>query len=367
MNSKIIEISDLKKKFNSRFNLDIEYLHAEKNKILTIIGPNGSGKSTLLRMINLLEKPDEGKIYFNGKEITNGKTDKSKIRKKMSVVFQEPLLFSSSVYSNIIMGLKMRNIRPSTAKDSIDYFVSKLKIGELLGRSVKNLSGGEKQRISLARALVLDPELLLMDEPLTNIDQRSRENLRHDIFEVMKEFGKSIIYVTHDRNEAMIVADDIAVLNDGKIEQFAKKEVIFRKPKNEFIAKFVGVETFVKGEILSIKGNVCRVKVSNAGAELVIFVAGEGEKGEKVIMAIRPEDVTLYDSQVSNEKSSAMNKFTGRIIDISDIGIFKKIEIDCGFNLNSFVTENSVSRMKLVPGKVISAGIKASSIHMLRG
>jgi len=365
MNSKIIEISGLKKKLNSRFSLDIENLHADRNKILTIIGPNGSGKSSLIKIINLLEKPDEGKMYFNGTEVTNGNTDKAKIRKKMSVVFQEPLLFNSSVYNNIIMGLKIRKIKPSTARDRIDYYIKKLKIGSLLGRSIKNLSGGEKQRISLARALILDPELLLLDEPLANIDQQSREDLRRDIFELIKDFRKSIIYVTHDRNDAMVVADDIAVLNNGRIEQFAQKEDIFRKPKNEFIAKFVGAETLLRGEILSCIENVCRVKVSGDGVKPDIFAAGEGKKGEKVVLAIRPEDVTLYGSKVSNEKSSAMNRFVGKIIDITDIGIFKKVEIDCGFTINSFVTENSVSRMELALGKEISAGIKATSIHIL--
>ncbi len=365
MSSKIIEISGLKKRFNSEFSLNIKYLHAGKNKILTIIGPNGSGKSTLIKIINLLEKPDEGKIYFDGTEITNGKADKAKIREKMSVVFQEPLLFNTSVYSNIILGLKIRKIKPSTARDRIDYFIGKLKLGSLLGRSTKNLSGGEKQRISLARALVLDPELLLMDEPLANIDQQSKEDLRHDIFEVIKDFGKSIIYVTHDRNDAMVLADDIAVLNNGRIEQFAKKEDIFRKPKNEFIAKFVGVETLVKGEILSCNRNVCRVKVSAGREKQDVFIAGKGKKGEKVVFAIRPEDVTLYASKTTNEKSSAMNRFVGKITDITDIGIFKKVEIDCGFILSSFVTENTISRMKLAPGKEVSAGVKATAIHIL--
>ncbi len=366
MDAKILKLSCIEKKYDGGFRLCIDELYLEKNKILSIIGPNGSGKSTLIKLINLLEKPDRGKIYFDGTEITNGKVDRAKIRKKMAVVFQEPLLFNSSVYSNIIMGLKIRKIKPSTARDRIDYFVSKLKIGDLLDRGTKNLSGGEKQRISLARALVLDPELLLVDEPLANIDQRSREDLRHDLFEVIKDFGKSIVYVTHDRNEAMILADDIAVMNNGRVEQFAQKKDIFRKPKNEFIAKFMGVETLIEGEISSGKGNVCRVEVSGTRGRTTIFVAGIGEKGEKVILAIRPEDVILYESQASTEKSSAMNKFVGKITDIRDIGIFKKIEIDCGFDLNSFVTQDSISRLGLAPGREISARVKASSIHMLR-
>lgn len=366
MDKKILEISDLKKKYNSKFCLDVNNLYAGKGKILTIIGPNGSGKSTLIRLINLLERPDEGKIYFNGHEITNGEVSQAEVRKKMAVVFQEPLLFNTSVYSNIIMGLKIRKIKLSGVKDRIDYFTGKLKITDLLNRSTKNLSGGEKQRVSLARALVLDPELLLLDEPLANIDQSSRESLRADLFGVLRGYGKSVVYVTHDRNEAMVLADDIAVMDRGKILQFAGKEEIFRKPVNEFIARFVGVETLVDGVILERKGNVCKVGVTARKSNIEVSVVSQERRGTRVTLAIRPEDVILYSTEISSEESSAMNLFKGKITEIRDIGIFKRIEIDCGFPLSSFVTQNSVNRLKLALGKEITAAVKASSIHMFK-
>ncbi len=366
MVKKILKIVDLKKRYGSEFSLSIDNLHTERGRILTIIGPNGSGKSTLIRLINLLEKPDGGKIYFNGSEITAAGIYSTDVRKKMSVVFQEPLLFNSSVYSNIIIGLKIRKIRLSEAKDRIDYYIDKLKIGDLLNRGTRDLSGGEKQRVSLARALVLDPELLLLDEPLANIDQSSRESLRSDLFKVLKNYGKSVVYVTHDRNEAMILADDIAVMDRGKVLQFAGKEEIFRKPKNEFVARFVGVETLVNGVVLEKEGNVCRVRVSTEKGNVGIYVVSRERKDARVTLAIRPEDVILYRSGVPPSKSSAMNLFRGKISEIKNIGIFKKVEIDCGFSLNSFVTQNSVSRLNLVKGRIISAAVKASSIHMFK-
>jgi len=244
--------------------------------------------------------------------------------------------------------------------------VQKLKIASLLKRSIKYLSGGEKQRVSLARALVLDPKLLLLDEPLANIDQQSRESLRLDLFEVLKSFGKSVIYVTHDRNEAMILADNIAVINNGKIEQFGSKDEVLKKPANEFIAKFVGVETLVNGVVIESKNNVCEVKVKNSKADLKIFVAGEAEKNLEVILAIRPEDVILYNIKVSPDKSSAMNLFNGKITGIRNVGIFKKVEIDCGFDLISFVTQNSIDRLGLEVGKNVEAAVKASSVHLFK-
>ena len=254
----------------------------------------------------------------------------------------------------------------------------------------------EKQRVSLARALVLDPKLLLLDEPLANIDQRSRENLRTDLFEVLKDFRKSVIYVTHDRNEAMILADDIAIINNGRIEQFGSKNKIFRRPRNVFVAKFVGVETLIDGIVLGSKNDVCEVSIGERNVDLKMFVVGEAPKGLRVVLTIRPEDVVLYDvdslkkifiesKNVGKRKgpgeflrkndlsrnsltavSSAMNLFTGEITEIKDIGILKKVEIDCGFSLISFVTQNSVDKLGLKCGKIIAAGIKASSIHLFK-
>ena len=373
MDSKIIEIKGLEKKYNSKFSLSVDGLYLKSNKILTIIGPNGSGKSTLIRLLNLLEKPDRGVISFEGENILDERVDESAIRKKMAVVFQEPLLFNTSVYSNIVMGLNFRKIPLNEVNERLQYFIEKLKIGDILGRSIKNLSGGEKQRVSLARALILDPKLLLLDEPLANIDQQSRESLRSDLFEVLKKYGKSIIYVTHDRNEAMVLADYMAVMNEGRIEQFALKEEVFRRPANEFIAKFVGVETLVNGVVLNYRENVAEVEVTGenikesgkTGGKQIIYVVGRSAKNEKVTLAIRPEDVILYSMDIPPRKSSAMNLFQGKITSIRNIGMFKKIEIDCGFNLISFVTQNSIERLGLATGKTIAAGIKASSIHML--
>ncbi len=369
MDPRIIDIKGLEKKYNSKFSLSVDGLYLRSNKILTIIGPNGSGKSTLIRLLNLLEKPDRGIISFEGENILDERVDKSAIRKKMAVVFQEPLLFNTSVYSNIIMGLNFRKIPLSEANERLQYFIEKLKIGSILGRSIKDLSGGEKQRVSLARALILDPKLLLLDEPLANIDQQSRESLRSDLFEVLKKYGKSIIYVTHDRNEAMVLADYMAVMNEGRIEQFASKEEVFRRPANEFIAKFVGIETLIEGLVIRYSENVAEVEVSGGKEEgrgrQIIHVVSEETKKKKVTLAIRPEDVILYSMDIPPRKSSAMNLFQGKITSIRNTGIFKKIEIDCGFDLISFVTQNSIERLGLDTGKTIAAGVKASSIHML--
>ncbi|MCL6086810.1 MAG: ABC transporter ATP-binding protein [Actinobacteria bacterium] len=371
MDPKILEIIKLSKKYESGFALNIDYLYAEENKILVLIGPNGSGKSTLIRLINLLEKPDSGNIFFDGKQILESNIDKVSIRRKISAVFQEPLLFRTSVYNNILLGLSIRKQKLSDFKDSFDFLIKKLKLQKLLDRNPRSLSGGEQQRVALARALILNPKLLLLDEPLANIDQISREELRVDLFDLLKNTGRSTIYVTHDRNEAMILADDIAVINEGRIEQYGNKNEVFRKPENEFVAKFVGAETLLEGIIIESSNNVCKVRIKKNNDNLsnsssIVFAVSDALPDTQVMIAIRPEDVTLYNTEVAKELLSAMNSFNGIITDMQDTGIFKKIEIDCGFKIISFVTPNSIERLGLFQGKKIIAGVKASSIHLFK-
>jgi tungstate transport system ATP-binding protein len=366
--SKILEINGLEKKYNSGFSLKVRHLFTEENRILVMIGPNGSGKSTLIRLINLLESPDAGSIYLNGKLITGNGVNKIMFRKEMAAVFQEPLLFNTSVYNNILMGLKIRGKKVSGSKEIFDNLVDKLKIKNLLRRNPTSLSGGEQQRVAIARALILEPKLLLLDEPLANIDQLSREELRNDLFDILRAAGRSTIYVTHDRNEAMIIADDIAVINEGKIEQQGNKNDVFSRPENEFVAKFVGVETLVEGTVLEQSNNVCRVLIgrNNNGNILSAVAASDVKTDDKVMLAIRPEDVTLFSSQMQPEVLSALNSLRGTITGIEATGIFKKVEIDCGFKLVSFVTNNSIERMGLKGGLIVFCTIKASSIHLFK-
>ena len=194
MDKKILEIKDLKKKYPGGFSLDINSLSIKENRILVLIGPNGSGKSTLIRLINLLEDAGSGQIFLDGEEILSSNSrDKVIYRKKMSAVFQEPLLYNMPVYNNIILGLQFRKINMRQKKDIFGYLVEKLNLAGLLDRNPKSLSGGEQQRVSLARALIIEPRLLLLDEPLANIDQLSRETLREKLFGILKDIGRSAI------------------------------------------------------------------------------------------------------------------------------------------------------------------------------
>ncbi|MDD3520839.1 MAG: ABC transporter ATP-binding protein [Actinomycetota bacterium] len=360
MAGKILEIKDLKKRFPSDFLLDIKSLSINENEIFTLIGPNGSGKSTLIYLINLLMPADSGKIFFENEDILAKKINKPAVRKKMGVVFQEPLLFNTSVYNNLIMGLQLRNENVEKCKKNLDFMIKKLKLKELLGRAPRTLSGGEKQKVSLARALLLNPRILLLDEPLANIDQATKDEFSETFFKILKEKGTTTLYITHDRNEAMAISDYVGVIDSGKIAQTGPKEEVFRKPVNAKVAKFVGVETLVSGIVVNSSAGILEIKINDSK----IFAVGKRNLDEKITISIRPEDVMLLSDVSEPEKLSTLNIFKGITTEIKDMGLFKKVEIDCGFALVAYITETSAKKFNLKKGSQIYAAVKATSVHL---
>ena len=361
MADKILEIRNLKKQFSTGFLLNIDYLYTNRNDIFTLIGPNGSGKSTMIYLINLLLSADSGSIVFDGEDILDKKNNQKKIRKKMAVVFQEPILFNTSVYNNLLLGLRLRNIEFSEYKDNFNFLIEKLKLKNLLSRSPKTLSGGEQQKVCLARALLLNPKILLFDEPLANIDQETREEFRGDFFEILKQKGTTTFYITHDRNEAMIISDFVGVIENGTIEQIGPKEEVFRRPANERIAKFVGIETLISGIVNNMQNSVIEISVDGSN---FIYAVGESIRGKRVTAAIRPEDVIIIAKSEETTSLSTLNIFKGKIKEIKDTGLFKKLEIDCGFSLAAYITDASINRLGLKIGSEIFAAVKASAIHV---
>lgn len=361
MADKILEIRNLKKHFSTGFLLNVDYLYTYENDIFTLIGSNGSGKSTLIYLINLLLSADSGSIVFDGEEILDKKINQQKIREKMAVVFQEPMLFNTSVYNNLLLGLKLRKIRFEEYKENLDFLIEKLKLKNLLSRSPKTLSGGEQQKVCLARALLLNPKILLLDEPLANIDQETREEFRGVFFEILKQKGTTTFYITHDRNEAMIISDFVGVIENGILQQIGPMEEVFRRPVNERVAKFVGIETLISGIVSNVQNGVVKV---NVGDNTSIYAVGEGINGKKVTVSIRPEDVIIIGNSEETTSLSTLNIFKGKIKEIKNVGLFKKLDIDCGFSLAAYVTDASINRLGLRIDSEIFAAVKASAIHI---
>ena len=338
--------------------LDIPELHVRQGRILALIGPNGAGKSTLLLMLAGLLKPDHGKIYYRGNPVDGG-TSRSYMRRRVSVVFQEPLLLNTSVYKNVALGLKFRHLTGSEIEKRVNESLEYFGISSLAKRSAKTLSGGEAKRVSLARAFALKPELIMMDEAFNSLDPPTREGLMEDLRHILEETKITAVLALHDREETLRLAQDVSVMNSGKIVQSGTTAGIFNHPDSEFVANFVGTETILEGTVKSCsEGNII---VSVYGKE--IEAIGDCFVGQKVYCCLRPENVTVLSQTLG--KSSARNIFEAKVSTIVRQGFFNKLTLDCGFPLIAYITITSCEDLGIMPGVTVLASFKATSVHMI--
>lgn len=340
--------------------MEVDRLIVNPGEVLAVIGPNGAGKSTLLRTINLLERPEKGEIYLEGRQIGDSQALLAE-RRKMAMVFQDPLLFNQSVFTNVAYGLKVRKFSDNEIRERVGAILKQMKIEQLSSKSAWQLSGGEAQRVSLARALVIQPEVLFLDEPFTFLDPPTRESIRDDLIRLIKEMKLTTVYVTHDRSEALIVADRIAVMEKGRILQEGSPFEVFNYPANEMVANFVGVETILPGKAVSNQDGLTRIKVEGSEIEVV----GEYGKNEKVLVCIRPEEVLIEEAE-EEYHTSARNHFRARVVGLLNMGALIKVDLDCGFPLVSYITKQSKEELELQVGSVVKAAFKASAVHVIR-
>ncbi len=339
--------------------LSIPELAVDAGQVLAVIGPNGAGKSTLLRVMGLLEAPTAGSVRFQGERVSPA--DGLAIRRRMASVFQDSLLTDATVQDNVALGLRFRGVDRERVAPRVTEWLEQLGIAHLGSRLARTLSGGEAQRTALARALVLEPELLLLDEPFSALDQPTREALIEDLGRILRHRRATAVLVTHDRGEAQALGDRVAVMLGGRLLQVDEAGQVFRAPVSEEVARFVGVETLLE----------CRVQAVNAGLAILeagkqtIEVAQPAEAGEWVRLCVRPEDVTLT-VRAGGSASSARNHLDGRIVRLAQSGPHVRVTIDCGFPLVALVTQRSVTEMGLGPGSSVTAHFKATAAHLLR-
>ena len=298
------KLTDLRKTFNDGQVVAVDSidLHIEDGELLVLVGPSGCGKSTTLRSIAGLESVDSGTIEFAGHDVT----DLPPKDRAISMVFQNYALYPSmTVYENMAFGLKMRDADDETVDEQVRWAADMMEIGDLLDRYPDQLSGGQQQRVALGRAIVRDPSLFLLDEPLSNLDAKLRSVMRTEIQELQQKLGVAAVFVTHDQEEAMSMGDRIAVMNAGRIEQVASPEEIYHEPNSLFVADFIGSPAinFFEGRF---DGE--RVEFDAFSKELPGAVTDElrdALDGDDVVIGIRPEDMGvtkaetgLFDTEV---------------------------------------------------------------------
>jgi len=226
--------------YGRRTVLDIGQLSLPPGKTLALLGPNGSGKSTLLRVLALLERPSAGRLTLLGEPVTERERQRLALRRRMATVFQAPLLTDQTVLENVALGLRFRGVRGPEADARVRHWLERLGIAHLAGQRARTLSGGEAQRASLARAFVLEPELLFLDEPFASLDQHGREALALELEAILHESKIATVLVTHDRSEAMMLGHDVAILIAGRVWQQGEARSVLTHPASEPVARFLG-------------------------------------------------------------------------------------------------------------------------------
>ena len=214
----LVAVRDLVVRRGGRVVLQVPELRLGRGELLAVIGPNGAGKSTLATVLALIERPERGELWFDGRAV-DWRRDGLATRRRLAMVFQEPLLFDTSVFENVAAGLRLRGIGRDALRARVEVWMERFGIAHLAQRAARTLSGGEAQRTSLARALVLEPELLLLDEPFAALDAITREELQRDLLRMRKEAGNTVLFVTHDITEAVYLADRVDVVEGGRIAQ----------------------------------------------------------------------------------------------------------------------------------------------------
>jgi iron(III) transport system ATP-binding protein len=294
-----IEIHNLFKRFKNVVAINHIQLEVNQGEMLTLLGPSGCGKTTTLRCIAGLERPDEGDIVIDGKPmLSQGFVHPSK--RGIGMVFQNYAVWPHmKVYNNIVYGLKIQRLSRQSIREKAQKVLELVGLSGLEDRYPGQLSGGQQQRVALARALVGNPKVLLLDEPLSNLDAKLREELRFEIKSLVRRMGITSVYVTHDQAEAMVISDRVVVMEAGNVIQIGPPEEIYEKPANRFVADFIGTMNFMSGEIVEVPANTNEAYVrTEFSARLRCTKSDEKalKTGDKVFASIRPEDVKIFDA-----------------------------------------------------------------------
>jgi len=275
-------------------------LSVEQGEFFTLLGPSGCGKTTTLRAIAGLERPDEGRIVLGGRVLSSA-ADRAWVpanRRGIGMVFQSYAIWPHmSVYSNVAFPLEeghsARRLRAAEVRQRVERTLAVVRLDGLAGRRATQLSGGQQQRLALARALIMEPPLLLLDEPLSNLDAKLREEMRVEIKRLQRDVGVTAVYVTHDQEEALAISDTIAVMHDGRIEQLGSPDTIYRRPATRFVAGFVGAGNFLDAVVTGESHGL--VELTTACGPLRA-PAGPGRApaaGESIVVLVRPEQVRI--------------------------------------------------------------------------
>ena len=353
-----LRLRQVAKSYDGRTNaVDEVSIDIVRGEFVTFLGPSGSGKTTTLLMIAGFETPTAGIIELGGHDLTLSKP----YERNIGMVFQNYALFPHmTVEENLAFPLAVRRLPKAEIDKKIERALSMVQLTQMRKRRPAQLSGGQQQRVALSRALVFDPKLVLMDEPLGALDKQLREHMQLEIKHIHQSLGVTVVYVTHDQGEALTMSDRVAVFNDGAIQQLASPADLYEKPQNSFVAQFIGENNRLSGVVTELNGHDCRVKIGEAG-EIRALPVSISSVGAKTTLSLRPERV-----RINPTNGACANQFDAKVEELIYLGDHTRARVQL-LGHNNFVIKvpNSEGVPDLAPGATIRIGWRAEDCRAL--
>ncbi|MBS7655830.1 ATP-binding cassette domain-containing protein [Candidatus Bathyarchaeota archaeon] len=350
-----IETQDLTKKYGEKYALKNVNIKVNRGEFLALAGPSGSGKTTLLKLLDFLEEPTSGEIIFDGVNALCSEKEKLSLRRRIGMVFQQSVMFNTTVYNNVAYPLQVRGIK-NNVNEKVKEALELVGLKGFEKRKALTLSGGEMQRVSLAQALVFEPELLLLDEPTANLDPRNTSIIEEIISKVNREHKVTVIMATHNLSQAERLAFKIAILYEGKIVEVKDAKEAFIKP-SDFLASFANLWNVYSGEATSLEEGISLIDLGEG-----VKIEALTQKKGAVTVFIKPDEIIVSTVPI---QSSARNVLKGKIAEIIDLNNQVQIKVNAGKEITAILTKKSFKDMKLNLDSQVYLSFKASSIRVI--
>jgi tungstate transport system ATP-binding protein len=334
-------------------------LEIQKGESFGLIGPSGGGKSSLVRILDLLIHPTRGRLWIGDEEVTGGSRDLIALRRRMAMVFQRPAAFRMNVFENVSYGLALRRIPRSARKTRVGDALELVGLGGYEERRASTLSGGELQRVSIARCLVTDPEVLFLDEPTANLDPLSTTVIENVVADLRKDRGITVVMATHNLEQGQRLCDRLAVMAGGRLVQIGTPLEIFYRPMSIEVAQFVGAENLVEGVVERMDRGVAFVQAKGATLAVAVHTAITGP----VTVAIRPEEIVIVKGETCQQDTA--NHLHGTVMAVDSEGPLVRVAIDCGFPLVALIRRLRYLELGLEPGMTVCAGFDPNGAHLM--
>ena len=355
----MVQFKGILKRFGKVVAVEKMDFNIEEGSLVTLLGPSGCGKTTLLRMVAGLEEPTEGDIFIKGVRINDTPIHK----RNLGMIFQNYALFPhKTIFENVAFGLKYRDVPKKEIKKKVTRALEMVRLPGVENRMPNQLSGGQQQRIAMARAIVIEPDVLLMDEPLSALDENLREEMRREVDNLQQMLGVTTIFVTHDQREALSMSDQILVMKDGRKQQEGSPKSVYNEPANHFVADFLGHSNFIQGQVVDVDQDRIDVKIETGD---ILFAENKGgfSKGDQVEMIVRAQRFDAF-PQDEFEPEEGMNHFQGRIKDRSYMGGEVSYFIELGTDREIHVISMMRTRIYNI-GEEVSVQVSPQHCHLI--